>query len=196
MELVQLNPGSLVLEAKGLTRTPGYPTLNPASAHSPVCLNLTEGSVMVLPGLHFVAAPWIEREGQRVTLHWVLVLYQPLHKRYSHLSCDISIILIIPILQMKNWDSKGLNALLNTSERQCWHLDLHLFVSVRVPALAESILPPQSQVHPLNGRPIQQPEMTSHVWTNRFTNKCCLNNRNEHGKWGKKDQWNSNTTAK
>lgn len=64
-ELVQLNPGSLVLEAKGLTMTPGYPIINPASAH---WLCLRKALDTVTPTLQlcccFLAASWIGGERQ------------------------------------------------------------------------------------------------------------------------------------
>lgn len=63
---------------------------------------------------------------------------------------------------------KGLGTLLSASER---YLDLHLFLRVHVPALEESILPPQSQAYPPHGQPIQQSEMTSHIWAAWTTEK-------------------------
>lgn len=149
-------------------------------------------------GYHFVAAFWLfpglEGKGRKLPFIACLLSVSPFRKEQcSHPSCGTTIIIFIisPHLQMKNWDSDGWSTLLNTSERQCWHLNLRLFVQSLCSCLYTKHPTSQSQVHALSVRLIQQPEMISHIWANCFTNEW-----NKHGAWGKKGQWNSNTTAK
>lgn len=129
-------------------------------------------------------------KGRELPFTECLLYVSPFTKEQcSHLSCSISIIIIIPNLQMRNWDSDGWSTLLNASGGSAGIWTYICLYRVRVPALTQSILPPQSQVYPLIGRLTQQPEMIAHIWAN-FTDK-----QKKHGERGKKGQWNSNTTA-
>ena len=73
-----------------------------------------------------------------------------------------------------------LSILHEASEKQCWHLNLNLFLPALCSRHYRRHLLPQSQIHPLTGGGNQQPQVNALILANCFTNECCLDDQEEH----------------